>query len=46
MASFLREADGQAATRQLLALPNPPDAVFAAGDFAALGCLRELLAQG
>jgi LacI family transcriptional regulator len=29
-----------------LALPKPPDAIFSASDFAALGCLQELQAQG
>ena len=28
--------------KQLLNLPKPPDAVYAAGDYAALGALQEL----
>lgn len=32
--------DGQAAMRQLLALPRPPDAVFCFNDLLALGALR------
>ena len=32
--------------RQLLALPNPPDAVFAAGDYCALGAMQEAHRQG
>lgn len=32
--------------RQLLQLPNPPDAVFAAGDYCALGALQEARRQG
>jgi LacI family transcriptional regulator len=34
------------ATRRWLALPEPPDAVFAAGDYAALGVLEEAERQG
>ena len=37
---------GQACTKQLLALPNPPDAVFAAGDSAILGALQVLKSRG
>ncbi|MDO7854475.1 LacI family DNA-binding transcriptional regulator [Hymenobacter convexus] len=37
---------GQAAMAQLLALPNPPDAVFSAGDSAALGALQLLKSRG
>ena len=33
---------GMAGTRHLLDLPNPPDAIFAAEDFTALGVLKEL----
>jgi DNA-binding LacI/PurR family transcriptional regulator len=33
-------ASGCDAMRKLLALPNPPDAVFAAGDMMALGAMR------
>ncbi len=41
----LQPADGARAARQLLALPYPPDAVFAATDQAALGCLEVLREQ-
>ncbi|MGN6415846.1 MAG: LacI family DNA-binding transcriptional regulator [Pseudobacter sp.] len=35
---------GQQATRQLMALPEPPDAIFAVEDFTALGALKQLKA--
>jgi LacI family transcriptional regulator len=35
------QEQGAAGLRQLLALPNPPDAVFAVGDFCALGAMQE-----
>jgi DNA-binding LacI/PurR family transcriptional regulator len=35
-------ADGAAAVRQLLALPEPPDALFCFNDLLALGALRAL----
>jgi len=38
--------DGAEAMRHLLALPNPPDAVFCFNDLLALGALRTLLASG
>jgi LacI family transcriptional regulator len=38
--------DGARAMRQLLALPEPLDAVFAAGDSAVLGALQVLKGQG
>lgn len=49
--SLLVECDmstdsGQAATAQLLALPIPPDAIFSAGDSAALGALQLLKNRG
>ncbi len=37
---------GAAAMRQLLALPQPPDAVFSASDSAAAGALQVLKAHG
>ena len=40
------QEQGAAGLRQLLALPNPPDAVFAAGDFSALGAQQEARRQG
>ena len=42
----LLQEQGAAGLRHLLALPNPPDAVFAAGDFCALGALQEARRQG
>ena len=38
----MTQEGGQESMRQLLALPNPPDAVFAAGDSAILGALQLL----
>ncbi|RAK69296.1 LacI family transcriptional regulator [Hymenobacter edaphi] len=40
------EEAGAEAMRRWLALPNPPDAVFAAGDYAALGAMQEAERQG
>ena len=40
--SNLRIKDGRRIMKQLLNLPKPPDAVYAAGDYAALGALQEL----
>ncbi|TLM89111.1 LacI family DNA-binding transcriptional regulator [Hymenobacter jeollabukensis] len=37
---------GAAALRQWLKLPAPPDAVFAAGDYAALGVMEAALSSG
>ncbi|WP_305012491.1 LacI family DNA-binding transcriptional regulator [Hymenobacter mellowenesis] len=37
---------GQTAMAQLLTLPNPPNAVFSAGDSAALGALQLLKSRG
>lgn len=39
----LRLEEGRRIMQQLLDLPNRPDAVYAAGDFAALGALQVLL---
>jgi len=44
-ADFRRE-DGATAMRELLALPEPPDAVFAFNDLLALGAMRAALAEG
>jgi LacI family transcriptional regulator len=44
--SNMTTEEGAQATRQLLALPNPIDAVFAAGDSAILGALQVLKGQG
>jgi LacI family transcriptional regulator len=44
--SALHVPDGKQAVRQLLSLPKPPDAIFSASDFAALGCLQALAACG
>ena len=41
--SNLRIEDGRRIMEQLLELPERPDAVYAAGDFAALGALQVLL---
>ncbi|HEY3561231.1 MAG TPA: LacI family DNA-binding transcriptional regulator [Kribbella sp.] len=38
--------DGAASMRELLALPNPPDAVFCFNDLLALGALRSLADAG
>lgn len=38
--------DGEIATRELLQLPIPPDAIFSASDFAALGAIQELKKHG
>lgn len=42
----LTVAEGAAGMARLLALPAPPDGVFAAGDSAVLGALQELKRQG
>ncbi|MCB2379068.1 LacI family transcriptional regulator [Hymenobacter sp. BT635] len=42
----MSQEQGVAAMRQLLALPEPPDAVFAAGDYSALGAMQEAHRQG
>ncbi|OON69918.1 LacI family DNA-binding transcriptional regulator [Hymenobacter sp. CRA2] len=42
----MTQDQGAAAMRQLLALPEPPDAVFAAGDYCALGAMLEAQRQG
>ncbi len=44
--SDLTQEPAAAAVRELLARPDPPDAVFAASDFAALGALQEARRQG
>lgn len=38
--------EGAAAMQRLLALPNPPDAVFGAGDYVVLGALQVLKSRG
>ncbi|WP_317128559.1 LacI family DNA-binding transcriptional regulator [Tamlana fucoidanivorans] len=38
--SNLKVEDGRAIMEELLKLPNKPDAIYAAGDFAALGALQ------
>jgi DNA-binding LacI/PurR family transcriptional regulator len=40
--SDYRYASGCSAMRQLIALPEPPDAVFAASDMSALGAMRAI----
>ena len=44
--SNLRIEDGRRIMKELLNLPNRPDAVYAAGDYAALGALQVLLEAG
>jgi DNA-binding LacI/PurR family transcriptional regulator len=39
-------ADGHAAMQQLLALPEPPDAVFCFNDLMAIGALRACVEAG
>jgi len=43
---FFHRADGAAAMADLLALPDPPDAVFCYNDLLALGALRTILSRG
>lgn len=38
--------DGAAGMQQLLALPQPPEAIFSASDFAAVGALQVLQSRG
>ncbi|GLY95564.1 LacI family DNA-binding transcriptional regulator [Actinoplanes sp. NBRC 103695] len=45
-AESFHRADGAAAMERLLALPDPPDAVFCFNDLLALGALRTLLRSG
>ncbi|UOQ70247.1 LacI family DNA-binding transcriptional regulator [Hymenobacter cellulosilyticus] len=42
----MSQEQGSTAMRQLLTLPEPPDAVFAAGDYSALGAMQEARRQG
>ncbi|UOQ50952.1 LacI family DNA-binding transcriptional regulator [Hymenobacter cellulosivorans] len=42
----MSQEQGSAAMRQFLLLPEPPDAVFAAGDYSALGAMQEARRQG
>ncbi|SNR86257.1 MULTISPECIES: LacI family DNA-binding transcriptional regulator [Hymenobacter] len=42
----MTQEQGTEAMRSLLALPSPPDAIFAAGDYCALGALQEAQRQG
>lgn len=46
LVSPLRLEDGIASMKQLLTLSHPPDAVFCASDFAAIGSLQVLKAAG
>ena len=38
--------EGALAVKELMSLPEPPDAIFSSSDFAALGAIKELKAQG
>ncbi|RSK34578.1 LacI family DNA-binding transcriptional regulator [Hymenobacter metallilatus] len=42
----MTQPEGAEAMRTWLALPNPPDAVFSAGDYCALGAMQEAQRQG
>jgi DNA-binding LacI/PurR family transcriptional regulator len=42
----MNRADGNAGLRQLLALPQPPDAVFSGNCFSAAGALEVLHERG
>lgn len=44
--SDMTVAEGAAGMARLLAMPEPPDGVFAAGDSAVLGALQELKRRG
>ncbi|MDN5202111.1 LacI family DNA-binding transcriptional regulator [Fulvivirgaceae bacterium BMA10] len=44
--SGLEIKDGREITEKLLALSNPPDAIFASSDYSALGAQQLLLEQG
>lgn len=38
--------EGRKTTKQFLAMKNPPDAIFSASDFTALGAIEEIKAHG
>lgn len=38
--------EGRKTTKQLLAMKNPPDAIFSSSDFSALGAIEEIKAHG
>jgi LacI family transcriptional regulator len=44
--SDMWQADGEAGMKQLLALPQPPDAVFSASDFTIVGAMLVLQERG
>ncbi|MBO2012692.1 LacI family DNA-binding transcriptional regulator [Hymenobacter negativus] len=44
--SDMWQEDGDAGMKQLLALPNPPDAVFSASDFTIVGAMLVLKERG
>jgi LacI family transcriptional regulator len=42
----MTQTEGAEAVQRWLLLPTPPDAVFAAGDYSALGAMEEVRRQG
>ncbi len=43
---FSKVEEGKKATRKLLSLKNPPDAIFSSSDFTALGAIQEIKEHG
>ena len=43
---FSKVEEGKKATRKLLGLNNPPDAIFSSSDFTALGAIQEIKEHG
>ncbi|MFL1013462.1 LacI family DNA-binding transcriptional regulator [Flavisericum labens] len=43
---FSKVEHGKKVTGKLLAMPNPPDAIFSVSDFSALGAIQEITEQG
>lgn len=44
--TFSKVIEGRKSTKQLLDLPNPPDAIFSSSDFTALGAIEEIKEHG